>query len=59
MFNLITLQLGPDVMVAIKAQMRGEVSALELIEAINRGRARSQARFPEVRWSFFEPDIED
>src|SRR5262249_49415826 len=35
-FNVITLQLGPDLMVAAKAKMRGEQSSRELIEAINR-----------------------
>ncbi|HSM99662.1 MAG TPA: cation diffusion facilitator family transporter [Rudaea sp.] len=59
LFNLITLQLGPDVMVATKAQMRGELSGAELIDAINRVEAAMRARFPEIRWSFFEPDVSD
>ncbi|MDR3387095.1 MAG: cation diffusion facilitator family transporter [Rudaea sp.] len=58
-FNLITLQLGPDVMVATKAQMRGELSGAELIAAINRVEAAMKKRFPEIRWSFFEPDVVD
>jgi cation diffusion facilitator family transporter len=58
-FNLITLQLGPDVMVATKAQMRGELSAAELIQAINRVEAAMKKQFPEIRWSFFEPDVAD
>ncbi|MHB8679763.1 MAG: cation diffusion facilitator family transporter [Rudaea sp.] len=58
-FNLITLQLGPDVMVATKAQMRGALSGDELIAAINRVEAAMKARFPEIRWSFFEPDVAD
>jgi cation diffusion facilitator family transporter len=59
LFNLITLQLGPDVMVAIKAQMRGELSGNELIAAINRVEAAMKKRYPEIRWSFFEPDVAD
>ncbi|MBS0568977.1 MAG: cation transporter [Proteobacteria bacterium] len=59
LFNLITLQLGPDVMVATKAKMRGELSGAQLIDAINRVEAAMKARFPEIRWSFFEPDISD
>lgn len=59
LFNLITLQLGPDVMVATKAQMRGELSGDELIAAINCVEAAMKARFPEIRWSFFEPDVSD
>jgi cation diffusion facilitator family transporter len=59
LFNLITLQLGPDLMAATKAKMRGEQSGSELIAAINRVEAAMKARFPEIRWSFFEPDIAD
>ena len=59
LFNLITLQLGPYVMVATKAKMRGELSAREQIEAINRVEAAMKAQFTEIRWSFFEPDFED
>jgi cation diffusion facilitator family transporter len=59
LFNVITLQLGPDVMVAIKAEMRGDLSARELVEAINRVEQGLKAAFPEIRWSFFEPDVSD
>ena len=58
-FRIITLQLGPDVMVSIKAKMRGELSGVEMIEAINRVEAGMKHEFSEVRWSFFEPDIDD
>src|SRR3984957_7661601 len=58
-FRIITLQLGPDVMVSIKAKMRGELSGVEMIEAINRVEAAMKREFPDVRWSFFEPDIDD
>ena len=46
-------------MVAVKAQMRGELSGSELIEAINRVEAAMKERFGEIRWSFFEPDNAD
>jgi cation diffusion facilitator family transporter len=59
LFNLISLQLGPDLMVATKAKMRGELSGREMVEAINRVEAAMRREFPEIRWSFFEPDIED
>jgi cation diffusion facilitator family transporter len=58
-FNLITLQLGPDVMVSVKAQMRDVASASELIDAINTVERDLKLRFPEIRWSFFEPDVSD
>jgi cation diffusion facilitator family transporter len=58
-FNLITLQLGPDVMVSIKAEMSGDLSGRGLIDAINAVERDLKARFPEIRWSFFEPDVAD
>jgi cation diffusion facilitator family transporter len=58
-FNVITLQLGPDLMVAVKAQMVDGGSGLALIDAINRVEAAMKQRFPEIRWSFFEPDVSD
>jgi hypothetical protein len=39
--------------------MRGDLSGREQVEAINRVEAAMKARFPEIRWSFFEPDIDD
>ena len=58
-FNLITLQLGSEIMVAVKAQMSGELSGQGMIEAINAVEKDMRARFPEIRWSFFEPDVAD
>ncbi|HJT99532.1 MAG TPA: cation diffusion facilitator family transporter [Rhodanobacteraceae bacterium] len=58
-FNLITLQLGPDVMISVKAEMRRDASALDLVNAINAVERDLKLRFPEIRWSFFEPDIAD
>jgi len=58
-YSLITLQLGLDAMVAVKARMR-EVATPELLIAdINRVEAALKARYPQVRWSFFEPDNVD
>ncbi|HUB89096.1 MAG TPA: cation diffusion facilitator family transporter [Dyella sp.] len=57
--NLITLQMGPDVMVAVKARMQRTPDDLSLIEAINTVERAMKAQFAEIRWSFFEPDIAD
>jgi cation diffusion facilitator family transporter len=57
--NLITLQMGPDVMVAVKARMMPATSDRELIDAINTVERAMKDRFSDVRWSFFEPDITD
>jgi len=58
-FNLITLQLGNEVMVSVKAQMHETRDAGALLAQINVVEAAMQAEFPEVRWSFFEPDVAD
>jgi cation diffusion facilitator family transporter len=57
--NLITLQMGRDVMVAVKARMAPTPDNLSLIEAINTVEREMKARFEDVRWSFFEPDVVD
>jgi len=45
--------------VSIKAEMQPGLSATGLIEAINAVERDLKARFPDIRWSFFEPDIAD
>ncbi len=59
LFNLITLQLGQDVMVAVKAEMRDYSNQTEMIKAINRCEKRLKTEFPQIVWSFFEPDMRD
>jgi cation diffusion facilitator family transporter len=56
--NLLTLQLGDAVMVAVKARMQPAASAAALVDSINRVEAAVRAAFPEVGWVFFEPDTE-
>jgi cation diffusion facilitator family transporter len=58
LFGLLTLQLGSSVMVAVKARMKAR-TADELVDAINRCEAAMRAEFPEIQWSFFEPDVRD
>jgi cation diffusion facilitator family transporter len=55
--SLITLQLGNEVMVSVQAQMRERVSAEALVAQINDVERAMKQAFPEVRWSFFEPDV--
>jgi divalent metal cation (Fe/Co/Zn/Cd) transporter len=56
-FNLITLQIGNDIMVAVQAEMAdpGASTAVNMTR-INAIEAALKAAFPEIRWSFFEPD---
>lgn len=58
-FNLLSLQMGDDVMVAIKAKMRNVESAEQMIEDINRCEEKFKQRYPQVKWLFFEPDVKD
>lgn len=55
-FHLITLHLGRDVMVAVKARMREVQDAGRLIADINRVEAEMRRAFPQIEWLFFEPD---
>lgn len=57
--NLITIQLGNDLMVSVQAVMRPQGSESALIDAINVIEVAMKKTFPEVRWSFFEPERED
>lgn len=56
---LVTLQLGNDVMVSVKAQMHETQNAQTLLQQINAIERAMQQQFPEIRWSFFEPDVAD
>jgi cation diffusion facilitator family transporter len=56
--NIITIQLGPTVMVAVKARMKQTGSEQGLIDAINRCEKAMKEEVPCVQWSFFEPDHE-
>jgi divalent metal cation (Fe/Co/Zn/Cd) transporter len=58
-FNLLTQQLGGEIMLAVKAQMSPQTSDVALVEAINRVEKGLKEQFPDVRWIFFEPDVRD
>ncbi|WJF92036.1 cation diffusion facilitator family transporter [Paraburkholderia bonniea] len=55
--NLITLQWGRHVVVAVQAEMVDYPSGRALIDAINVIEADLQLSFPQVRWVFFEPEV--
>ena len=54
--NLITLQLGPEALVSVQARMREEGDAGAMLADITEVERALKAQFPEVRWSFFEPE---
>ena len=57
--NLITLQLGPQIMVAVKAKMAKVDSADQLINNINTCEAELKKENSVIQWVFFEPDFKE
>ena len=58
-FNLITIQMGHQIMVAVKAKMKDSDSIGQLINNINTCEAELKKELPAIKWVFFEPDISD
>jgi cation diffusion facilitator family transporter len=58
-YNVLTQQMGSDVMVAVKARMQPQGSETAMVNAINRVEASLRDAFPQIRWVFFEPDLAD
>jgi cation diffusion facilitator family transporter len=59
LLNAITLQLGPDVMLAIKVRMTPGLSIEQAVGHLNALERNIKAKFPEVAWCFTEPDTAD
>ena len=59
LLNAITVQLGPQVMLAVKVRMTAGVSLEKAVENINALERSIKAKFPEVAWCFVEPDTAD
>ncbi|MCX4162404.1 MULTISPECIES: cation diffusion facilitator family transporter [Paraburkholderia] len=55
--NLITLQWGRHIVVAVQAEMIDYASGRAMVDAINVIEADLQAAFPQAKWVFFEPDV--
>ncbi|MDQ2702543.1 MAG: cation diffusion facilitator family transporter [Pseudomonadota bacterium] len=55
--SVITLQLGSDALVSVQARMREEHDAERMLRAITAVERALKKEFPEVRWSFFEPEL--
>lgn len=56
--NLITLQLGAQIMVAVKVKMNKVDTVDQLILNINSCEAALKKQNPAIQWVFFEPDVE-
>jgi cation diffusion facilitator family transporter len=58
-FNTITIQFGPDTMLAVKIKMNSALTINEAVVHINDLERNLKARIPNLKWCFVEPDIED
>ena len=58
-YNVLTMQFGPDAMVAIKARMVSTGSEQAMIAAINKVELELRSEFEMISWLFFEPDVKD
>jgi cation diffusion facilitator family transporter len=55
--NILTIQQGPgEIMVAMKLQMNNDLTTQQIVDAINDYERKLEARVPEVKWTFIEPD---
>lgn len=55
--NLVSLQMGNDVMIAVKVEMKPLGTDVALLAAINRTEVAFRAAYPQVAFLFFEPDL--
>ena len=58
-FNTITIQFGPDTMVALKVKMDPSLTINEAVRHINELERELKARIPKIRFCFVEPDLRD
>jgi len=58
-FNTITLQFGPDTLLAAKIKLKSGIDIDTAVADINNLERRLKAAIPDLRWSFIEPDVED
>jgi cation diffusion facilitator family transporter len=58
-FNTITIQFGPDTMLAVKIKMDPKLTIGQAVEHINELERELKARLPKLKWCFVEPDIRD
>jgi cation diffusion facilitator family transporter len=57
--NMITIQFGPDTMLALKVEMTPGLDIETAVASINALEKQVKARIPKVAWCFVEPDVAD
>jgi len=58
-FNTVTMQFGPDTMLAAKIKMRSGLDIDAAVDSINALERRLKDEIPNLQWCFIEPDIVD
>jgi len=58
-FNTITVQYGPDTMLAAKIKLVDGISINSAVRDINELERELKQRIPNLKWLFIEPDITD
>lgn len=58
-FNIITIQFGPDTMLAAKVKMVPGISIEKAVADINTLERTLKERIPKLVWCFIEPDVAD
>jgi cation diffusion facilitator family transporter len=59
LFNALTIQFGPQVMLAAKIRIKPGLSIDKAVDCINRLERQIKERYPEIGWCFIEPDVTD
>ncbi|HQR24831.1 MAG TPA: cation diffusion facilitator family transporter [Steroidobacteraceae bacterium] len=59
LLNTITLQMGPQIVLAAKVRMRAGLTIDEAVRRLNELERRIREAHPEVGWCFLEPDVSD
>ncbi len=59
LFNVITFQMGPQIMLAAKVKLQPDLTIAQAVANINRLEKRLKEHHPEIGWCFIEPDLYD
>ena len=58
-FNIITIQFGPDTMLAAKVKLQAGIDIDSAVAEINALERTLKSRIPKLAWCFIEPDVTD
>lgn len=58
-FNAITLQFGPDTILAAKIKLKSGIDIDTAVEHINALERHLKREIPDLKWCFIEPDVTD